>query len=323
MIFRRITPLVLAFVLWLGVAGAEEPKLPIALEKPAPENVEDLKAIQKQVKLVLEKVMPCTVGLRIGQGSGSGVIISKDGYVLTAGHVNGKADREATVILQDGRKLKGKTLGANHGIDSGLIKITEEGDWPFVDMGKSEELKQGQWCIAIGHPGGFKTGRTPVVRLGRILINNKNALTSDCTLVGGDSGGPLFDMAGKVVGIHSRIGNSITANVHVPVDTYRDTFDRLAAGEVWGTRANAAYLGIQANPDSKECKVGQVVPGSPAEKAGLKVNDILLKCDGQKITTFDDLGVFLIKRKPGDEVSVEVRRGEETVSMKIVLGRKS
>src|SRR5437868_2304260 len=110
MVLRRVSPLLCASLLWLGTAWADEAKLPIVLDKPAPENIDDLKAIQKQVKAVLEKVVPCTVGLRIGQGSGSGVIISKDGYVLTAGHVSGKADREAVIILHDGRKLKGKTL---------------------------------------------------------------------------------------------------------------------------------------------------------------------------------------------------------------------
>src|SRR5687767_1631473 len=127
MLLRRFAPLLFTLVLWLGATRADEAKLPPVLDKPAPETIEDLKAIQKQVRSVLDKVMPSTVGLRIGQGSGSGVIISKDGYVLTAGHVSGKDGREATVILPDGRKLKGKTLGANHGIDSGLIKITDEG----------------------------------------------------------------------------------------------------------------------------------------------------------------------------------------------------
>jgi hypothetical protein len=102
-------------------------------------------------------------------------------------------------------------------------------------MGKASDLKKGQWVIAVGHPGGFRTNRTPVVRVGRVLYANPFLIRTDCTLVGGDSGGPLFDMTGKVIGIHSRIGPmALTENIHVPIDTYRETRERLARGESFG-----------------------------------------------------------------------------------------
>src|ERR1700758_5501580 len=116
-------------------------------------------------------------------------------------------------------------------------------------MGKSTSLTKGQWVVSIGHPGGFRPNRTPVVRLGRVLEANANLIQTDCTLVGGDSGGPLFDMDGKVIGIHSRIGPAITANLHVPVNTYRDTWDDLANGETLGgpvrPRTGQAYMGVR------------------------------------------------------------------------------
>lgn len=337
---RRSVLSFLVLVLLLGSAGglavspavADDPKQseivpPSVFDKAVPENVEDLKAIQEHVRKVLQKVMPCTVGVRIGAAQGSGVIVSKDGFVLTAGHVSGTPGRDCTLVLHDGKTIKAKTLGANRGIDSGMIKITEEREWPFVEMGKSGDLKPGQWCIATGHPGGFKAGRTPVVRLGRLLNPGKTALTSDCTLVGGDSGGPLFDMQGRVIGIHSRIGGSITANVHVPVDTYRDTWDRLVKGEAFGggpfVQATDAWLGVQSDPDSKGCVLSQIVQGSPAEKAGLKAMDVVLKFDGQKIESFDELAGLIRKKKPGDEVSMEVKRGEETLSLKVTLGKRN
>jgi serine protease Do len=318
-----------------GLAGSVEAadevkpaefKLPAILEKQAPENIEDLKAIQQQVRKILEKVIPCTVGVRIGSAQGSGVIVSKDGYVLTAGHVSGEPGRDVVLVLHDGKTVKGKSLGANRIIDSGMIKITDEREWPYVEMAKSVELKGSQWCVACGHPGGYKTGRPPVVRVGRILNNGKSAITTDCTLVGGDSGGPLFDMEGRVIGIHSRIGMTITANVHVPVDTYRDTWDRLAKGEAWGgdvVSANTPYLGVQGDPDGKDCTITQVTAGSPAEKAGLKANDIVVKVDGHKIEKFDDLGSMVRKKKPGDEMAVEIVRGEELLSLKVKLGRRN
>jgi S1-C subfamily serine protease len=208
---------------------------PVPALKAVPENVDDLRALEKQVQAVIAKVQPATVGVMVGFAQGSGVII-KDGYVLTAGHVSGKPGRPVIIRLPDGRKLKGKTLGRNDGIDSGLMKIEEAGKFPSVEMGKSTALKKGQWVIAIGHPGGFRPNRTPVVRLGRVLSVASTGINTDCALVGGDSGGPLFDLEGKVVGIHSRIGPfNMSQNFHVPMDTYVTTWDRLAKGESWGS----------------------------------------------------------------------------------------
>jgi serine protease Do len=299
-----------------------------ALEKPAPESLEDLKAIQRQVKAVLKKVVPCTVGLQVGGASGSGVIIDKEGHVLTAGHVSDVPDRTVTIILPDGKRLKGKSLGRNRGIDSGLIKITDKGTWPHVEMGKSSALKRGQWVIAVGHPGGFRPGRTPVVRLGRVQMAKDSFIKSDCTLVGGDSGGPLFDMEGRVIGIHSRIGGPIDANIHVPVDTYRGTWDRLVKGEEWGGRlefrdlSTIPYMGIEGDEDDSKARITRVVPGSPAEKAGLKVDDVILMFDGKKIGGYSELAPRIRRKKIGDKVPLEVLRGKETVKLELVLGKR-
>jgi serine protease Do len=300
---------------------AQENLQATALEKPAPESLEDLKAIQAQVQNVVKKVLPCTVAVRVGGASGSGVIVRPDGYVLTAGHVSGQPGREVTLVLSDGRRVKAKTLGANHHMDGGLIKISEEGTWPFAEMGTSAELKSGQWCLATGHPGGYKAGRTPVVRLGRILINATDRIQSDCALVGGDSGGPLFDMQGRVIAIHSRIGDEITANIHVPVDTCRGAWDRLVKAEVWGSQIGRG-VGMRIDPESKDCRVTEITPGAPADKAGLKVDDVITQFDGQKIGNSEDLVTQLRRKRPGDEITVKVARGEETVSLKLVIGRR-
>jgi serine protease Do len=300
--------------------------LPPALEKTIPESLEDLRAIEAHVKTVVERVLPCTVGIRLGPNQGSGVIVSKDGFVLTAGHVSGQPDRDVQIILPSGKKLKGKTLGANRGIDSGLIKIIDAGDWPFVEMAQSKPLKKGQWCLATGHPNGYQNGRAPVVRLGRVLEVTKSHIRTDCALVGGDSGGPLFDMHGRVIGIHSRIGNSLASNIHVPVDTYRESWDRLAKGEVWGGgllgTATDAYLGVRLDPEAKNCKISVVAEGSPAEKAGLKVNDIVLSADGKKVSTGEEFRSFLSNKKPGVQLTLQVRRGEETITLKVTVGKR-
>lgn len=297
-----------------------------ALNKNVPQDIEDLKAIQDQVKRVLKKVLPCTVSVQVGMAHGSGVIIRKGGYILTAAHVSGKARQNATVILADGRTVKGKTLGANQTIDSGLIKIIDKGKWPFVKMGDSAHVKKGEWCISVGHPGGYKTGRTPVVRLGRLLEVSKSYLCTDCTLVGGDSGGPVFDLNGKVIGIHSCIGNKITSNIHIPVNTYRKTWERLVKGEVWGKRPvrrsfSRPYFGVEGESEDAECKIHRIEPGSPADLAGLKENDVVLKFNGRGVGSFSDLSDEIGKTKPGDRVQLEVRRGREFLTVEVEVGK--
>jgi serine protease Do len=299
------------------------------LEREVPESIDDLKAIQEQVKKVLKQVLPATVAVRVSGAQGSGIIINKDGYILTAGHVSGKKGQEATVIFSDGRTVKAKTLGADRDIDSGLLKITDKGPWPYAPMGHSSVLRRGQWCVALGHPGGYKTDRTPVVRVGRILDIYSSYIRTDCALVGGDSGGPVFDLDGKVIGIHSCIGAKITANIHVPVDAYRNAWDRLVRGEVWGKPPRAtskssrlAYLGIEGSSRRDNCRVERVEPESPADRAGLQVNDVITKFDGQTVTGISDLGKLVRRKKPGDMVTLRVLRDREIIILEVVLGQR-
>jgi serine protease Do len=307
-------------------------KLPAVLESGTPTTLEELKEIQAQTRKVIEKVTPATVGLRVGGASGSGVIVNEGGLILTAAHVSGKPGTSVDVIFPDGKILKAKSLGQNTKIDSGMVQINEEGKYPFVPMGKSDGLAKGTWVLTLGHPGGYKPGRSPVVRLGRVLTASSSVIRTDCTLVGGDSGGPLFDLHGQLVGIHSRIGESIRENMHVPVDTYRDTWDRLVKSESWGggifgtggtpAAPAQAYLGLQFDPDTKEPKVIEVAKDSPAAKAGIQVGDLLSQFDGKAVKTFEELTALLTKRKPGDEVKVEVMREDKSVTLKLTLGKK-
>ncbi len=298
-------------------------QLPPGVTKRIPGSIEDLKAIQNQTKKVIANVIPCTVGVQIGGASGSGVIVSKDGLILTAGHVSGKPDQKCTIILSDGRRIEGKSLGRDKDIDSGMFKITTEGEWPYTEMGDSSSVHPGQWCIAIGHPNGYMRGRTPVVRLGKILRTGKNDITTDCTLVGGDSGGPLFDMEGKVIAIHSRIGPTISTNIHVPIDVFRTQWSKLVKGDDIGPpKALLVYLGVKSDEGSKNCKLARVTEGSPAEKAGLKAGDIVTRFDGKDIKSYDDMLSLLSVKKPGDEVEIVVKRGQETMKLKAKLDKR-
>jgi len=198
-------------------------------------------------------------------------------------------------------------------------------------MGDSDKVKVNDWVLSIGHPGGFKPTRSTVVRLGRVVRAGKSSIQTDCTLVGGDSGGPLFDMQGRVVGIHSRIGPPITENVHVPVNTFRDTWKRLAKGDSWGgvglpdfgeRQASAAYLGVVFDRDTDDLKIDDVTKDTPAEKAGLKVGDVIVAIDDAKLKSRTDLYEFMAKKKPNDEVTVIVKRDGEEKKVKVKLGKR-
>jgi len=204
---------------------------PISQEIILPRNLDDLRALDARVQRVLSKISPATVGL----GGGSGVVVSKDGLVLTVAHVGQKAGRDVTVIFPDGRRAKGKTLGNYRGVDAGLVKLSDKGPWPYVEMGKSTGVKPGQWCLALGYPVSFSKGMKPPVRIGRVLRQSATTVVSDCPIMGGDSGGPFFDLDGRVIGVHSRVSGSMLGNMHVTIDVYHTNWKRLMAGEDWGS----------------------------------------------------------------------------------------
>jgi serine protease Do len=287
----------------------------------APQTVEELKAMQEVTQRLSEQVMRSTVGVRVGPAQGSGVIVTKEGHVLTAAHVAGTPGRNATFILNDGRVVRGKTLGAFYNLDAGLLQITEGGPWQPAAVGDSKPLRVGQWCLGTGHPGGYERGRNAVVRLGRILRIEDDGVTTDITLVGGDSGGPLFDMQGRVIGIHSRIGNALTTNVHVPVSVYRDNWDRLVRGEAWGSQPGMGpFIGVVGARDAEDARIAHVNPGSPAEQAGIKVGDVITKFDGRSLRDFASLSRAVAESEPGERVKIEVRRGERTIELGLVVG---
>lgn len=291
----------------------------------APTGVADLRAMQTHVQKLTEQLSKCTVGVTVRNAQGSGVIISKDGYVLTAAHVAQQPNLRVEFTLSDGRIVRGKTLGQNRTMDAGLMKIEEPGEYPFAEMGASDTLTNGQWCLATGHPGGYQEDRGVVLRVGRILLVGglPEAITTDCTLVGGDSGGPLFDMEGRVIGVNSRIAGALAANMHVPVGTFKETWERLNKGEAWGHfPGQEPVLGVRGEEGATSAKIALVFPKSPAEKAGLQVGDIVVKMDGQEIATFKALVDAVALHNPGDEVTLQLKRGEELKDVALTLGRK-
>jgi serine protease Do len=311
----------LAFVLGMATAAvrAQSPDDSAKVaDSTAPASIADLKDMERQIRATLDKVTPSVVAV----SGGSGVVVSEDGIVLTVAHVVGRAGREVTITFPDGRVVKGKTLGNDRGVDAGLVKITDEGSWPHAEMGKSAGLRAGQWCLTLGYPVSFERGKAPVVRIGRVLENQPSMIVTDGTIMGGDSGGPLIDLEGRVIGIGSRCDNTVTTNIHIPIDRYHDNWDRLVNGEDFNSLlSNVAFLGVAPDESSDDARIGRVIPGSAAEKAGIQVGDLILKLDGHELKEYAELPALIRSREPGDEVEIEVRRGEETLKIEATLGR--
>lgn len=295
-----------------------------------PSTLQELKALELQQSKVAQAIERVTVNVQQGSAQGSGVIITADGYVLTAAHVAGGKDRVAWVILSDGTQLKARTLGMNRDKDAGLIKIEDSrfGPWPHATIGRSSDLRVGQWCIASGHPGGWKPDRGAVIRVGRVLKISKSrsekvahTLFTDCALIGGDSGGPLFTLEGKLIGIHSRIGTDVEDNMHVPIDVFSASWDRMVNREVWGMLPGyQPIIGVGGTKGDERALISSLDPSGPARQAGLEVGDLIVACDGVAITTFVELREHVEQSMPGDVIVLKVQRKDQILQLPVTVG---
>lgn len=358
--FHRVRVLSTVTLLFAGLcaAAADAPAQPFTWEvsrTTSPESVDELRALQARVKQVQKVATPATVGLLLGNevnpfagmSCGSGVIVSADGLVLTAAHVIGRPREKVTFVLPNGKQVSGVTLGLNSTNDSGMARITDkppkdypgavDGKWPYQEIAPSADLKKGQWIVSLGHPGGPKPDRPPPVRVGRFVELDKakgfrrnDLLVTDATLVGGDSGGPLFDLTGKVVGIHSQIGETLTENLHVPTEKFRTEWDRMIRGDIIyrndrdRDRNIKVGLGVAFDKTVLDAaKVEVVDAGGAADQAGLEAGDVIVKFNGHKVTSADDLRMMLPSYKVGETVKAEVTRAGAPLTLDVKLAEKS
>ena len=314
----RFLLLLLAIAIPAGTAVADVPEV--------------LQQRQQQLFSALARVRGAIVGVSDGMGVGSGVVVSQDGLVLTASHVvdGGRRSRRnnVTITFPDGNQYAATVLGKNRDADAALIRINDApaggGGFPFAEMGRTTETSVGDWCFALGHPGGYRPDRAAPVRIGRVLSVGNRTVVSDCAILLGDSGGPLFNMEGKVIGIHSMITSLIIENRHVAIDCFHDDWDRLKAGDRWGRLRSAdndlvasAFFGVELKWRDFIPQVSKVIPNTPAEKAGLKNGDVLLRIEGEPIADRLDLGTTLDLLEEDQSIKVQIRRNgaEDTVSL--------
>lgn len=274
---------------------------------------------------------PPEEGGQQAMGMGSGFILQPDGYIMTNAHVVAETD-EVTVKLVDKREFKAKVLGVDRYTDVALLKI-EAANLPAVKIGRAENLRPGEWVAAIGAPFGFENSITAgiVSAKGRLLPNETYVpfIQTDVAVNPGNSGGPLFNMRGEVVGINSQIysatGGYMGLSFAIPIDIAMEVAQQLrTSGKVTRSR-----IGVQVQELSRELAasfglkeprgalVSMVEEGGPAQKAGLAPGDIVLSLDGQQIETSADLARLVAAAKPGTTLTAQVWRKGKAVPLKI------
>jgi serine protease Do len=298
-------------------APSHRKELPAAFTKAVPSSTADLHAMEEHVKKLVAQVTPAVVAVEVGAGTGSGVVISADGLVLTAGHVCERANRRVRFTFPNGKSARGKTLGLDHDSDTGLMRITDPGPWPYVATGDLENARPGDWVLALGHPGGFDLKRSLVVRLGRIIRLGSDTLQSDCTISPGDSGGPLFDMDGRVIGIHSAISTSPAENFHVTISEFYATWAELDRSE--RQSPPSAYLGARGVDDNDGCRISAIEQDSPAFRSGLKIGDRVVRIEGRDIKAAAAFRRWVDEARPGETLNLEILRGGQSLSIPVKL----
>lgn len=288
-----------------------------------------LKAVEKKISQVVSNNMSTCVVVYDGVGYGSGVIVSADGLVLTAGHVMGSSDDgQYKIFLPSGREVKAKPLGRNLNADTGMVRILEPGPWPFVKLNRNASHAPGSWVVSLGHSGGWELGRKAPVRTGKILFQKDEQIVTDAALIGGDSGGPLFNLDGELIAIHSSIGDSVAENRHVTTSTFVRDWDRLKRGERWGRlpelnepddKTRKGRIGVRVDRTASNCLIKSIEIGSSASDVGIEVGDVVIEFDNVLITNGQHL-IDVIKRKhAGDVCPITIQRNGNTLRLDILL----
>jgi serine protease Do len=272
------------------------------------------------------------------EGLGSGFIISEDGYILTNNHVVGDADK-ITVGLKDGRTFTdAKLIGTDPESEVALIKIQGH-NFPVLPMGDSSKADIGDWVIAIGNPFGLTETVTVGVisAVGRSNVHiaaYEDFIQTDAAINPGNSGGPLVNLDGQVIGINTAIysesGGYMGIGFAIPINMARTIEEQLLKGG----KVSRGYLGLVAQnvtpemvellglKDPAGVVVAQIEKGSPAEKAGLKVQDVILTIGGKKVTTYDLFRNEVALVKPGSQVELRVVREGKPLDITVTLDER-
>jgi serine protease Do len=310
---------------------------------PLPTDAEALDAYSRVVTTVAEQLSPSVANLRVSRrvrggrrldGAGSGVVITPDGFMLTSAHVVERTDGSGQASFVDGREFAFDLVGSDPLSDLAVLRL--DGDVTAAELGDAEDLRVGQLVVAIGNPNGFAgsvtagvvsaLGRSLPVRsraAGRIV---ENVIQTDAALNPGNSGGALADGRGRVVGINTAVAG-VGLGLAVPINT---TTRKIIGALMSEGRFRRAYLGIAGGSrplpprlarelGRQECvEVVEIVEGSPAARAGLRPEDLIVDLNGQPVTGVDDLQRLMAGELIGEKVVVTTVRGDRPQEVELV-----
>jgi putative serine protease PepD len=339
-----------------GVAGAAgysalvEPTQEATTSVPAASSpssvVADTDAPAGSVEAVAEAVLPSVVKIDVagpgGQGSGSGIILTSDGTIVTNNHVVAAAGEsgDIAVSFNDGSTAPAEIVGTDPVTDIAVIKAEDVSGLTPATLGSSDAVEVGQEVVAVGSPFGLESTVTsgivsaldrPVTTSDGEQRNSFPAIQTDAAINPGDSGGALVNMQGKVIGINTAIrstasvdgeAGSIGLGFAIPIDEAKPITEQLIAGDV----ATHARLGVGVQtPANQEglpggAEISSVEPGSGADEAGLEEGDVIIKVDDQVISTSDGLVAMVRSYRPGDKVNLTILRDDEQQQVTVTLG---
>ncbi|GAA0576530.1 PDZ domain-containing protein [Kribbella sandramycini] len=317
---------------------------PLSGNQAAPASAPD-GSVQQAAAKVLSSVVKIAVSTQQGAGTGSGIVISKDGLIVTNNHVvgNGGAGARITVILNDGRTVRATIKGTDPLTDLAVIKA-DATDLTPATLGASGKLAVGQGVVAIGSPFGLQSTVTsgivsaldrPVTSGGQEQDRSTTvfpAIQTDAAINPGNSGGALIDLAGQVVGINSAIktaggsgqseGGNIGLGFAIPIDQAKPIIDELVAkGKATHARLGVTVGDAQSSDGlTSGARLGEATPGGAADKAGLQADDVVTAVDGKVIASGDALVAAVRSHRPGDEVKVTYIRAGKSQTVTATLG---
>lgn len=291
---------------------------------------------------MIDRVAPAVVSIRAsgrdargffgttsgGQAGGSGFVMSNDGTVITNHHVvDGAKHLEAR--LPDGRTFEADLVGSDPLTDLAVLQLRDASELPTVELGDSAAVRVGDWVVAIGSPMGLEHSASVGILSGRgrgsLGLYEGDSyldfLQTDADIAPGSSGGPLFDLHGRVVGITTAVGAGSQPGFAIPIDQAKEIIPKIRKEG----RVVRGWLGAANEPDSGKsdgAHVGQVYRGTPAADAGLQRGDLIKKVDGTAIADFDALRRIIAGLEPGHTVLLEVERDGKTQELTAVLGER-
>ena len=321
----------------MGAAGTRPGGPPPA--PAAADEREALDAYSRTVTAVAERLAPSVANLRVTRrargghlptGAGSGLVLTPDGFMLTSAHVVAGPGRRGRAAFIDGREHSFTVVGSDPLSDLAVLRA-DAADLTAAELGDAEGLRVGQLVVAIGNPHGYAgsvtagvvsaLGRSLPARAGDAVRVIDNVIQTDAALNPGNSGGALVDGRGRVVGVNTAVAG-VGLGLAVPIDAVTR---RVVAALMIEGRVRRAYLGIAGGPrplppqararfSAESCvEVVEVVPGSPADRAGMRAEDLIVEVDGARVTSVSDLQRLMVAELIGARVDVAVlRRGELT-----------